>query len=106
MVIAVKMGIPIWKIARVSWDTAHLYENPPGLSFRKVANIIGFILIIELKFYNSLSLLSGAVAPSGGRTAVGSRGRSSVVLNNLPTKWGNTLFLFIQNTYTLWQRLK
>ena len=92
------------KIARVIREGVDLYENPPGLSFRKVANIIGFILIIELKFYNSLSLPSEAVAPDG-RIAVGN-GRSSVVLNNLPTKWGNTLFLFIQNTYTLWQRLK
>ena len=30
IVIAVKIGIPIWKIARVSWKAAHLYENPPG----------------------------------------------------------------------------
>jgi hypothetical protein len=51
------------KIVIVNREAVHLYENPPWGLVGKVANVISLILIIELKFYNSLSLLSGAVAP-------------------------------------------
>jgi hypothetical protein len=53
----------IVKIVIVNREAVHLYENPPWGLVGKVANNISLILIIELKFYNSLSLLSGAVAP-------------------------------------------